>query len=952
MFLQEVATDLYNKFGKDLSRLALVFPNKRPSVYFRRHLGNLIDGPIWSPDLMTIHEFIQLSTRQLTADRLLQSFLLYEAYTAVMLESGDTNISTYEKFFSLGEILLNDYTELESNVINHKDLYTTMADLAAIDQGFDYLTEEQKEYLQRFWKNFSMEKLSRQKEKFLQLWKQLPAIFEKFDSLLKERNLTTTGKIYRNLVKDSYDNKEFPGNYEKLVFIGFNALNRAELQLFKKWKDEGLALFYFDADVHYTEDTLQEAGLFLRRNLQLFGNELPTVNGINNSARPIHIIAAEGNAAQVRILPQLLESIPDIKENPERVAVFLGDEKQLLPVLHALPASVPFINITMGYGLAQSPVFSLVHTIIRVQESLAQNKGKRIYYQPLLQLLQHPYLYEVTDAINLAAEINGRSLVSIPREKWMHIEEKRLMHIMQAVEKPIDIISLIKLVLEIQARETTTTVMAALEAQLLTATYLQLNRLHDLLLQFTHPLSLSFIGETLMNILRAQSVPLEGEPLKGLQVMGLLESRGLDFDHIIMLNVNEGALPKKAVAPTFIPDSIRRAYGLSVMEKQDAIFAYVFYRLLQRSKSVRCLYNNTIDDKGTGEQSRFLTQLEYETKIPIIRSVVQLDIAPRAKDPITIQKDAAILQSLRKYTATALSPSAINTYLECRLRFYFQNLVGIREPEDFQDEIDARMLGNILHRAIEFLYIRLQESKAGDKWVLPPDIDTMLQWVPWAIGRGFGECLAGDADFEVEYSGSYKVIHEVVRIYVQEVLANDKLYAPFQIWNLEERFETAIPMLINGETWKIKLGGIIDRVDIKNGIYRIIDYKTGKDSKDFKGVSSFFDREGRDRNKAALQTFLYTYVLKQQFDSDIPVVAGLYDVRNMRKDAGKFDWRFRDTSAGNEPLDHSAVSTMVADTMDGLVPVIEEIFSAEIPFDQTNKIEKCQYCSYATLCGR
>lgn len=952
MFLQEVAESLYKKYGNELSNLALVFPNKRPSVFFRQHLGALITKPIWSPDLFTIHEFIQLSGNRLSADRLYQSFLLYEAYSEVMLQGGETNISSYERFYSLGEILLNDFTELESNAVAIADVYTNMADLAAIDQGFDYLTEEQKDFLTQFWNNFSVERLSLQKEKFLQLWQKLPAIFERFRVLLEDKNLTTTGTLYRNLVNGTQDNASFMDSYDKVVFIGFNALNRAELQLFARWKESGKAIFYFDTDHHYIDDPLQEAGLFLRRNISLFGNELETGNTINRSDRPIHIISAEGNAAQVRVLPELLKDIPAVMEHPEKVAVFLADENQLIPVLHALPSSLPYVNITMGYGLAQSPVFSLVQTIVRVQESLARHGGKRIYYQPLLQLLQHPYLYEVTDAARLATEINEKSIVSIPAEKWASIEEKRLKMILRPLEKPIELIHMVRHVLEHQATESTEGVVGTLEAQLLTATYYQLNRLEDLLLQFDHPLSLSFIGEILISVLRSLSVPLEGEPLKGLQVMGLLESRGLDFQHIILLNVNEGVLPKKAVAPTFIPDSIRRAYGLSVMENQDAIFAYVFYRLLQKAESVYCLYNNTIDDKSTGEQSRFLTQLEYETAIPVIRKSVQLLVNPQAKPAITIEKDDAILQNLRVYLGQPLTPSAINNYIDCRLKFYFQHVQKIREPESFQDEIDARMLGNILHRAIEYLYLCVAETKSGEQEIVAADIDLMSGKIEWAIGQAFGQELAGDRNHEVEFTGTYKVIAEVIRLYIQEILKQDKAYTPFRIVYMEGKLKQFFPVTVGGEEWRILLGGTIDRVDLKNGVYRIIDYKTGRDKKDIRSVDALFDRNSSDRNKAALQTIIYTHVMQQQVGINKPVNAGLYDVRNMRREGEKFDWRFREQSANGNGVDHLRMNEIITETVERLRPVIEEVFDRRVPFDQTDKIEKCEYCSFRVLCGR
>lgn len=950
MFLKEVASVLYNRFGSGLSDLAIVFPNKRPAVYFRQHLGNLIESPLWSPDLLTIFEFIQLSEKKLPADRLLQSFLLYESYVEQLTEMGDPAISTYERFYALGEILLNDYAELESNVTPIPDLYTNMANIAAIEQGFDYLTEEQQDFLKRFWKNFSAEKLSAQKEKFLHLWQISPAIFDRFAQKLQAKQLTTTGTIYRNLVSGKNSIPDFTDKYEKIVFVGFNALNRAELQLFAKWKAAGKALFFFDADTHYMDDPLQEAGLFLRRNISLFGNELEIGNNINRTDRSIQVIAAEGNAAQVRMLPQLLQELPGLAEHPENIALFLSDEQQLIPVLHALPDHIPYINITMGYGLVHSPVFSLVQTIIQVQQSLHQNGGNKIYYQPLLQLLQHPFLYEVKAAEELVTAITRRSQVTIFASQWGSIEEKRISRALTPVQNPLDIISCLKSILEMQASAKGTGAIAALEAQLLTAAYFQLNRLETILQQVGQQLSLDFISETIIQVLRSLSVPLEGEPLKGLQVMGLLESRGLDFDHIIVLNMNEGVLPKRAVAPTFIPDSIRRAYGLSVMENQDAIFAYVFYRLLQRSKSMTCLFNSTGDDQGPGEQSRFLSQLAHETKIPFSRRSIQLHIAPEAKPPIIIPKDDRVMHTLRKFMAVPLSPSAINTYIDCRLRFYFSRIAKIDEPETFQDAIDARMLGNILHKAMECLYKDLAAAKSGQHNVVPEDFVFLRSQIPSAIDRAFGEVMAGDETFRVAYTGSYTVIVEVLKIYIEAILDCDEAYAPFKIRFLEQRVESSYTVQGRDKPWPIKIGGIIDRVDEKNGVTRIIDYKTGKDSKLITDIPALFDSLDGSRNKAALQTFIYTHVLQQQLPGAKSMVSGIYDVRNMRKEKERFNWQF--VTADKEPVTHLRMNELVSETMQQLQSVLEEIFDETVPFDQTTVIEKCGYCPYKVLCGR
>lgn len=959
-FVATVANHLYQQYGKEIADFAIIFPNKRPAIYFRQQLGQLIEQPIWSPDIFTIHEFIQESTQQLPADRLLTSFLLYEAYDEVMREQTGSAIS-YERFYPLGEILLNDFSELESNVVSIKDLYSNLAELAAIDQGLDYLTEEQLNYLQSFWKNFSLLRLSQQKERFLQLWKQLPAIFNLFQQKLKTKGLITTGMVYRSLVTGEYDNENFLHRWKKLVFVGFNALNRAELQFLQKWQEAGIAIFYFDTDRHYMDDPLQEAGRFLRRTISLFKNQLPVENGINRTDRPIHVIAAEGNAAQVRLLPSLLEQIPGIKEEPEQTAILLSDENQLMPVLHALPDWVNTVNITMGYGMVQSPLYSLIQNLVRVQESLQQNRGGAIYFQPLLQLVQHPYLYQLKEATSLATKIQQQSLINIAASHWMELNDPILQKALAPVSKPIDLIATIRDVLELQLEQAEIQSLGSIDAQLISAAYLQLNRLEDLLSSVSQDLSLAFVGEILLQVLRSQSVPLEGEPLKGLQIMGLLESRALDFKNLILLNVNEGVLPKKAVAPTFIPDSIRRAYGLSVLENQDAIFAYVFYRLLQRSSLVYCLYNATVDEKGMAEQSRFLTQLEYETAIPISRRSIRVKLIPKAKAPIVIQKDEAVLKTLRKYRSekTILSPSAINTYLECRLRFYFQQVQTIKEPEEIEVEIAPRVLGNVLHRAIEFLYKAL-ESKKGNSTVEATDIDWMNSQIDQYIQEAFGHELAKDRLHKIDYTGTLRVVEEVVRTYLKEILQQDKLYTPFTLVAQEMRIARPYQFKVKEDTWTIWLGGFIDRIDYKNGVHRIIDYKTGGDKKEFRSVESLFQRDRVDRNKAALQTILYSELLRQQLEEQrgasgsagaVQIAAGLYDVRSMRKEGTEFDWRFQDASAKSK-LDENSLPEISRTTMGFLETTIQEIFDANEVFDQTIRLEKCEYCPYQIICGR
>jgi ATP-dependent helicase/nuclease subunit B len=955
MFLQEVAKDLYTRFGKNISELALVFPNKRPALYIRKWLGEEISGPLWSPELFTIHEFIQRSTSKLSADRLQQSFLLFESYCEIMQQQGEEYTTSFENFFGFGEILLNDFTELESNLAAIEDVYANLYQVEQIEKGFDYLSEEQQQYLKRFWTSFSADHMSRQQEKFIRLWKHLPAIYNRFKEQLSGMGLVNTGTIYRELVNQTNDQKGFIDAYKKIIFIGFNALNQAELKLFQRYKEQGKALFYFDADQHYLEDELQEAGRFMRRNIRLFGNEAPLLNGIKRTDRPVHVITAEGDAAQVRLIPQLLKELPKVSRSTDAVAVLLSDEKQLLPLLHALPDDFP-VNITMGYELQQSPVFSMIRSILDIHVSLSKNQHKKTFYQPLVQFLQHPWLQHHPPATEFAQTILTKGMITVHQQQLEELADPFLQNLFTEITSPRQLFDRIKQLLEWWSVHTPVNNQTELQRQLVTAAYLQLNRLEDLLQQYQQYTSVQFVAETIVRVLSSLSVPLEGEPLKGLQVMGLLESRGLDFDRIILLNVNEGVLPKRSAAPSFLPDSIRRAFSLSVLENQDTIFAYVFYRLLQRSSEMWCTYNSIVSDQSTGEKSRFLTQLEHETNIPFLYRSLLLPVNPTPKEPITISKDAGILKTMHRFSMeqSKLSPSAINNYIDCRLKFYFSKIARIREPDEFPEEIDPRTLGLILHKTMEFLYQKLEQTR-GNKQVLPEDFKFLQQWLTETeLDRAFASEIRKDPGSTIHYNGTYLVVREVLLSYAQAVLEADERYAPFTMVQMEAEVSIPVSFDVHGKKTSIQLGGYIDRIDEKEGVYRIIDYKTGKDSKTIPSVESLFDREKTDRNKAALQTFIYSWVLQRTGNTHRKIETGLYDIRNLKKEKENFDWRFnlKEGRGQQTSITHHLHADIELQVIEKMIPVLQEIFDPAVPFDQTSLVEKCQYCPYKILCGR
>ncbi|MCA0398978.1 MAG: PD-(D/E)XK nuclease family protein [Bacteroidetes bacterium] len=951
-FLYEVAEHAYKRFGKDLSRVAFVFPNKRPAIYLRKWLGELIEEPIWSPPMMTIHEFIFSSTHRLPADKLVSRFLLFEAYEEVFSEANEPYNNRFEDFFNFSEILLNDFTELEANGASIGDVYANLRAMGELSAGLDYLTEEQQRYLERFWSSFSIHRMSRQQEKFIRLWEKLPAIYNRFSEKLAKQGLIDTGTAYRALAAGQHDKTDFDAAYSHIAFVGFNALNQSEQKIFTNYKEAGRALFYFDADLHYIDDPLQEAGRFIRRNLQLFGNELAAGDTIRSSKKRIEVLMVEGDAAQAGLVPQLLAEIEDLKTHPEKTALLLADESQLEPVLQSLPPGIK-VNITMGYALKRSVIYPLVLAYLKYAVGAAQQQNKYVFYEPVFQLLEHPWLQAYEPAVALRKQLQQEVSIRIPVSALLATGDPLLQKIFTPLTDPMALFDGIRNLLQWWSGAGNKARQTDMLRQLATAAWQQLNRLEGLLSTFSQHLSIGFVADTIQMSLFSLSVPLEGEPLEGLQIMGLLESRGLDFEQYILLQVNDGILPKRSAAPTFLPDSIRRAYQLSVLENQDSIFAYVFYRLLQRSSRAWMTYNTLVTDQSTGEPSRFLAQLAYETKMDLVKKQVSIPLKAYWKEAIQVEKTEPVLGLLKRFTNVhkKLTPTAINNYLDCRLKFYFSQLAEIKEPEVFLTELDAKTVGTIFHRVLENLYTDLVTQKKREK-VDKADIQYMRAQLPTALDKAFSEVLTG-TDKPFVFSGSFLVLREIIASYAKKVLAVDEVYAPFSLVSMERQLAVQVPITVSGKKEMIWLGGYVDRIDWKEGVYRIIDYKTGADERKIQSIASMFDRENPQRNKAALQTLVYAWVLQREEREKISVETGIYDVRAMGKSPEDFSWQFVLKETGTpEKIDHLAFAQYEAAIWEKLMEVIVEIFDPSIPFNQTNLVEKCVHCAYNKLCSR
>ena len=953
-FLKEVAQDLVTKFGTNLQDCAIVFNNKRPATYLQKHLADIYQKPFWSPSFYTVQEFFATATTLKIADHYTQFFTLYDCYIDLLKQEEVQKLPSIAKFHNIAKIILGDFSQIDNDLVNADQLFTELEDIATINQQFDFLTTEQKEFLSQFWQSYSEGKYKKQQELFIKMWHRMPVLYHRFHEALKNNGFTTMSRLYKNIA-DGTNDVDFTEKYteNKLVFIGFNALSKAEAKAFKRWQTDGKAIFYFDVDSYYLADEMQEAGLFLRRNLKMgLVNQLSNdTSEIRSAQRAVNVYKVQGQTAQAKIINEVLVKDVVLAQQPaESTAIILADESLLIPLMQTIPSTVGDhkieVNITMGFGLANSSLYGLADLWLTVQSQLTAKKT--IQHQTAEAFLSHP-LTGISDTMR------PKVMDALIKEQLIEIPYQRLTRqgglfavFFEPVTSSIDAVkTLISILDYVLQRQLAAKALKKIDSALFGKTIQELNRLQDTLQQhiekYNTAIELSFVLSLIQKSLSAVAVPLEGDPMTGIQIMGLLESRNLNFDRVIILGLNEGIVPQASTGTTFIPDNLRRAYGLPVLENQDAISAYMFYRLIQRAKNIDFVYNSLTDESNSGEQSRFIKQLEYESGFKFYHKELQLPIKTELKREEVILKTDKVQAVLNRYLSGQkyLSASALTTYISNPIDFFYKYIAGIEEPKEIEETVEAYKVGLILHDVMEQFYAQL---KAIDPEITAERIDEKKADLPKLIMQGFALVLYENRNVTVKLSGMQKVIYAIVLEYANIILSHDKDEAPFTIIGLEQKGNVSFSFEANGKQQQIKLYGIIDRVDVKDGIYRIVDYKTGSDKLKYTCIDDCFDTDGKSINKALVQTLFYTYVY-EQISKNENVEPNLYIVKTMAKDgvtfSGKDGVLTGDFLASEKELFAAALQTK-----------LKELFDYTIPFKASANPKNYPYSIYTTLFGR
>ncbi len=953
-FLKHIASDLYSRYKDNISDLCIVFPNRRASLYFKKYLSELSDKPMWSPETTTINELMQEISGLTIADNIKLLFELFRIYKQIKKSE-----ESFDDFYFWGEMMLNDFDDIDKYLVNPEDLFKNLKSLKSIQDQFNYLSDEQIEAIQQFWQSFDPEKQSDHQDEFISIWNVLLEIYQQLNKKLNELGIAYEGMIYRTVADKIKGNKKIDLSHTKYIFAGFNALNNCEKKLFNYLNNNKLADFYWDYDQSYINNHHHEAGLFLRENMNQYKQpESITSKDVFKSLsekKNIEIISVPSDVGQAKVITQKLKECGEnISESPNKTAIVLADEELLVPVLHSVPDTVDKVNITMGYPVNNTPVYSLLEHVIELQRNAKESKnGVTFYHKNVVAVLNHQYVNAQSskEASELLQFIRKNNKIVITRDElarcdFFKVIFTKINTYLELSEYILNILHQIYNSLKSAGQENTIHT-TSLEKEYIYHIYLSINRVKDVLQEQQVEIKTETYIRLIRKIIRNLRIPFTGEPLSVLQIMGILETRLLDFENLYITSVNEGIFPKTEAALSFTPYNLRRGFGLPTIEHQDAIYAYYFYRLLQRAKNVTILYNSSAEGLQTGEMSRFLYQLKFESGFKIKERSLKYDINITQAKEISIDKSDEIIQKLRKFLSTGekyLSPSALSSYLRCRLQFYFKYVAELREQDELTEEVDAPLFGNILHQAMNNIYYDFIDKKINAEIIhgILKDKDK----ISTAIDQAFKDEYF-KAESKIKYSGKNIIIRELIEKYIHQILKVDKSLAPFEIISLEDTYEIEIPISVNGKTGTVKLGGMIDRIDIQNNRIRIIDYKTGNDKLEFKNIEALFSDKKNDQNSAVFQTFLYSLFYKETKTPQIPITPGVYSVRKIYDK--NFDYRIYHKDSKSFIEDFGTIKNEFSESITQLV---NDIFNSEISFTQTEETKNCEYCAFSKICHR
>lgn len=946
-FLYKLANEIISE-KNDFDKLCVVFPTKRAGLYLKKYLSGILQKNFFPPAVLNIQDFIESNSDLILPDNLVLVYELFEQYKEIYNKD-----FTFEKFYSFGNLLINDFNNIDKALTHTETLFRLIKNYKEIEFNFSHPLEDE-EALKEFFKNYGNYLSNSKNDFFKEFWNKIDDLYNSYKARLTTKNIGYEGMIYRNFV-DKISESGLENKFEKIIFAGFNYLTKSELAIFRYYKEKKIAEFYFDADsYYYSNDNIKnhEAGAFIQKDVNVLRLNSKNLKWINSNfetgTKNISVYSVASDSGQSKLASQLIN---EKKYDTGSTVLILPDENLLMPVLNSLPESCKEFNVSMSYPLYLTPVKSFINDII----SLHKNKK---YFNSIIhfnsedfqKIILHPYFKflntEITYNIKFNITKDKLFYISYNEVKSFFTKSKVDLNIFELLFAEIksvsDIVNLIKNIFTEIINNLKKYEINSVEIEFLFKAITSLTNLDNILKKNEYEMDYTAFASLITELIYNETVPFTGEPLKGLQIMGLFESRLIDFENVIILSANEGKFPPMPSHQSIIPYNLRKAFGMTLPEDMEKNYAYLFYRLMQKSKNINLLYNSDLSSESK-EKSRYIYQIEYElTGKPNITIKNQSSIfQDNYVEPgeIKIEKTDSVFQKFQKYESAYsdeklkkyFSATSLNKYINCSLQFYFEQILDLKEPKKLDLDIDAGIFGTLLHTAMFELYREAQEK----------NIEVTLQYINSLKSKvdGLINKILHDEFKNIEHKGRFILIKKTLKFYINKILDIDNAYTPFKIYALEKKLIQE--MKIPGYDKPISLKGTIDRIDIKDDTLRIIDYKTSEISTtNLKNRDSVYETPDFPEE---FQLLFYSYLLKN--DAELKEIAknknlqlGFYSMREMSNE----------TIFAREEFSEEEYSI----ASEKITQLINNIFDKSIPFTQATDIKRCKYCYFRIICHR
>ncbi len=911
-FLNKIAKELIEKYGTSLVDITIVLPNRRSKVFLINQIENSISDTTFAPDICSIQELMERISGIRALDAVEQLFEFYKVYSQV---SSAQEKQSFEQFAPWAKVLLTDFSEIDAYLIEPNKIFRYLKDIKDIEHWS--LKQEKTPII----------------EKHLKFWSLFPTFYEAFYKYLKNKKAGYQGFICREAVSAISEFSQSSKN-QMFVFAGFNALMPSEEKIIQFLLQEKKAKIYWDIDKAFIEDTHNQAGYFIRKyknNWSYYkSNPFDWIGDEFSQNKNIRIIGTAKSVGQAKVVGQIIEQ--QLEGNPDslsKTALVLSEKSLLIPMLYSLPGNVEHLNVTLEYSARNNPIQFLINRLFRLHTYAKSRKGNyTFYYKDVLEVLSNPFVEVLIDGSKIVELIKTNNFTFITHQKLYELSENKTDFFALVFDKwPDDAIEVLDRISEILIRIKNNLPNNS-DADKITLAFVYevfklINQIKNYFLISPEVSTIHNLYAIYKQVVDSAQVSFEGEPLAGLQIMGLLESRTLDFENVIITSVNEGKIPFGKSNNSFIPYDVKREYGLPTYRDRDAIYTYHFYRLLSRAKNIYLIYNTEDEGLDAGEKSRFITQLKIEKKPNhfISDQILNAVLPSVAHQPIRVEKSDKITEVLKAIATKGFSPSSLSAYIRNPMDFYYQRILKIYENKQVEETIEANTLGNVIHNTLEALY----RPHIGGLLSVPI-IEFMEgqfeKLLLFNFKENFKEGDINKGKNLLAFESAKRSILNFLRLEKQLISDGDQVSILF----LEEKFERTIED--SRLPYPVKIAGLVDRIELRNGNIRIIDYKTGRIEKSNVELADWNDFFGNEKKDKIIQLLSYVFMYEEKAENRA-IETGIISFKNLKSGFLPFGFRSSRTEVQN-----TITPEIIEEYKEQTIGLLSEILDPDFPFQE------------------